>query len=138
MSLTDEERLELEAKIRDELSREHEERIASLNRRREDSKRRHRSREEAQRTAEVATLRQEIQQQFYEEQGYKKYVDSTGREVWLPPEEYEWRMRRRRRKVRQQGRELNLTPRFRTVAIYVGIALAAILFGLLLTGPLAR
>ena len=131
LPLSDDEKRNLEAQIRSEMQAEHQRRIESLSRRKEDSRKRHEDKSEMQRNAEVSELREEMQRRFYEEQGYKRYVGSTGREQWLPPEEYEWRSRRRKRRIRGDG-VTRVTPRLRVVLLYCAIALAAVVLGLLI------
>lgn len=131
MPLSDEERQQLESQLWEEMEREHERRVDSLNRRREDSRKRHQTQAEMQRNVEISELREEMQRRFYEERGYKRYVGSTGREQWLPPEEYEWRSRRRKRRIRRDNLP-RVTPRLRVVILYAVIALAAVVLGLLM------
>ncbi|MEC7947684.1 MAG: hypothetical protein VX265_08965, partial [Myxococcota bacterium] len=68
-------------------------------------------------------------ERFYKDNGYKRYVDSTGREVWLSPEEFAQRSRRRRRRRRTAALDAPLANRTRTAMLYGGLALLAVVLG---------
>lgn len=133
MVLSEEERKEAEARILDELQEEHERRLRRL----EHKQRRVRSKREQQALREkelvVAEMREQMRHDFYTERGYKLYVDSRGRENWLTPEEFEWRTkyRRRRRRNRQIVPSFKGT-RLRTVLIYAGLLVFAVVLGVFL------
>lgn len=120
-------------RIRAELEREHEARLLRFRSRsqraREEGKAVAGSRE---RKAEE-DLRQAERMRFFQERGYREYTDSNGRKEWLPPEEYEWRMRRKKQRD-QKGTEYApaLLRRRQELLLYGAAALIAILVGLVL------
>ena len=131
--LNDDEAAKVEADFRDELLAEHESRQEAQVVREERSRaKRARSKQEAQILAEQK-LKQQVREEFYKENNYKLYTDSAGREHWLTPEEYEWRMRARARHDRNRRRFASgkVTKR-RQVWMYGGGALLAALLGLIL------
>jgi len=77
-------------------------------------------------------LREEVRQRFYKENGYKRYLDSTGREVWLSPEEYAQRVRRRKRRSRSEGINDRLSANSRQLLLYAGLGLLALVLGFVL------
>ena len=133
MVLSEEERKEAELRILGELEEEHGRRLRRL----EHKQQRVRSKREQQALREkelvVAEMREQMRHEFYTERGYKLYVDSRGRENWLTPEEYEWRTkyRRRRRRSRQLVPSFKGT-RLRTVLIYAGLLVFAVVLGVFL------
>jgi hypothetical protein len=129
LALSPEERANVERQIREELEAEHQRRSDNI-RRRSSAQGAAEDRPE-RRNAELFELREQARQRFYQEHQYKLYVDSTGREVWLPPEEYEQRMARRRRR-KEPPIPLDGPPKTQLWLIYAGLALVALLMGLLL------
>ena len=129
MSLSADEQRELAETYREELEADHERRVAKV-REREDREAARRARAE-QDAREVARsdLKEQVREQFYKEHGYKLYVDSTGREHWLAPEEYAQRMARR--KGRRVVAPSKLSQR-RVWMFYAGTALLAVALGVLL------
>lgn len=127
------ESLDRRAQIRAELEAEHEARLARFRSRskraREDGQAVSASRE---RKSEEE-LRQAERLSFFKEQGYKEYVDSNGRREWLPGEEYDWRMRRRKQRD-TKGREYTpaILKRRQELVLYGIAALLAIIVGLVL------
>lgn len=134
MVLSEEERHQAEARILEELEEEHARRLRRL----EHKRQRVRSKrdEQAQREKDlvVAEMRDSMRHEFYTERGYKLYIDSRGRENWLTPEEFDWRTkyRRRRRRKRRWVPSLRGT-RMRTVLIYGGMLLLAVVLGMLIS-----
>ena len=86
-----------------------------------------------QRRIELYELRDAVRQRFHKDNGYKRYVDSTGREVWLSPQEYDQRTRRRKRRRRTAPLDAPLASRTRTVMLYGCLALLAAVIGVALT-----
>ncbi len=131
--LNEEEAAKVEADFRDELMAEHESRQEAQALREERSRaKRARTKHEAQILAEQK-LKQQVREEFYKENGYKLYTDSAGREHWLTPEEYEWRMRARARHDRNRRRFASAsTGKRRQILMYIGGALLAALLGLVL------
>ena len=133
MPLTDEEREAAQAQILRELEEEHGRRLGVLSRKREQLRTKNEREQQMQRDLEVAELRDEMRTRFYEERGYKQYVDSRGRESWLTPEEHEWRSRHRRRRRRHRFVPKLAGPRARTIALYAGMLVLAVVLGILIS-----
>lgn len=127
--LTRQERQDAEAEFEAELAAEHARRTDAVERRRERRGDRRPSHEEDQRRIELYELREAVRERFYKDNGYKRYVDSTGREVWLSPEEFAQRSRRRRRRRRTAALDAPLANRTRTAMLYGGLALLAVVLG---------
>ncbi len=132
MTLSERDRAALREQFLQELQEEHARRLKAFEARRARLRRRSRSAEHAF-LDEAAALREQVREEFYKANGYQLYTDSSGRQVWLPPEEYEWRTRRRRRRTRRRrttdaGRGIDR----RTAAIYAAVVLLAITCGVFL------
>lgn len=128
--LTPAERQEAAAAFAAELMEEHERRVARANRAQQRSAARSARQDEAERTRELNDLKDEVRARFYAEKGYKRYYDSTGRELWLTPEEYALRMKRRKR--RRRTFEPESMGRTRTVLFYLALLGVAVVMGFLL------
>mgnify|MGYP001334723656 FL=1 len=131
--LNEEEAAKVEADFREQLMAEHESRQEAQSvRERRARDRRARTKQESQILAEEK-LKQQVREQFYRENDYKLYTDSAGREHWLTPEEYEWRMRARARHDRNRRRfaSKNLAKR-RQLLMSVAAAIVAALLGLVM------
>jgi len=130
VSIESDEKKQLEEQFRREMEDQHARRLEEL----EKNRARVRAREEEARRTEkqiaMSELKEKVRDDFYKEHGYKLYVDSTGREVWLTPEEYEIRMRRRR------GRPTQLAPSIavqrRTWILYGTVVVLAVVLGIVL------
>lgn len=133
MALTPEEIAEARERIRAELEQEHARRLAEVRRKRDKARRKRTERAEREREIALARLREEEQARFYQENGYKLYTDSTGREVWLTPEEYEMRMRRRRHRRKRRIYEPAVAPKGRVIVFYVGAFILAVIIGIVLS-----
>lgn len=120
-------------RIRQELEEEHRARLhrfqSRVERQREDTEARRAGRERRR----DEELREAERRRFHEEHGYREYVDSNGRREWLPPEEYAWRMKRRRK---HDAKARDFSPAFlkrrQELALYAIAALLAMLVGLIL------
>ncbi len=134
-ALDETERDEVEREFRDELQAQHDQRIDRVRRHKDRAREKRDSKSQREHDAAVAAVKNKVREDFYKEQGYKLYEDSTGREIWLPPEEYDWRMKRRsgRRKRKKARYELKNTTRGRTILFYAGMVLVSIVVGVLLT-----
>lgn len=130
MPLTEEEREALAADFREELVAEHERRLQKheeQQRRREDRRARGDS---TDRQVALSELKDSVRADFYKEHGYRRYVDSTGRENWLTPEEYAVRTARRKaRRSRMPAVQGSDGPSY---VAYVVVAVLAVLLGMLL------
>jgi len=131
--LSDEERKDAEARIMGELEEEHERRLRRLEHKRQKLRTKREQRAAREKELIVAEMRDKMRHEFYTERGYKLYIDSRGRENWLTPEEYEWRTRVRRRRRRRK----KFAPSFkgtslRTVLIYAGLLVVAVVLGVFL------
>jgi hypothetical protein len=132
--LSEDERKDAEARIRDELEEEHQRRIRRLEHKRQRVRSKRERQNQHRKELVIAEMRDQMRHQFYTERGYKLYVDSRGRENWLTPEEYEWRTKVRRRK---RGRRKFVPKlgsyRLRTVLLYGGMLALAVALGMLLS-----
>ncbi len=129
-TLTDDERQAAAAAFAAELMEEHERRVAKAQRLKQRNESRAAQRDEAQRTRELNDLKDQVRAKFYREKGYRRYHDSTGRELWLTAEEYELRMARR--KSRRRTFEPETNGRLRTALMYLGMLGVAVVMGFLL------
>ncbi len=86
---------DIDERIRAELEREHAERQERFQVLREKGRERSRFKQARAEADEESRRRQDLRAEFYEEKGYKRYVDSRGKELWLLPEEYDWRVKAR-------------------------------------------
>lgn len=131
VALDPEARARLEEEILADLEAERQLRLDALTRVQERSARRGGTEESGDHNAEVNRLREELRARFHREHGYKRYVDGTGREVWLTPEEYAWRMSRRRSRRRHPLYSTSLGRR-RQWVLYGLVAVLAVVLGLVL------
>ncbi len=124
---------ERRARIRAELEAEHQARLARFRSRSERAREEKHAVSASRERKTEEDLRQAERLRFFKEQGYKEYVDSNGRREWLPPEEYNWRMRRRKQRD-TKGREYTpaILKRRQELVLYGIAALLAILVGLVL------
>ena len=132
-SLSKEEEDRIEAEYRAELESEHTERQLAQKRRHQKSKARSDERRHARQLQSEAEVKEKILADFHKEKGYKLYTDSAGREHWLTPEEYDWRMKARAQRDRNRK---SFRPTFwarkRMLMMYGGAVLLAIALGLFL------
>jgi hypothetical protein len=130
LGLSPGEREEAERALRAQLEEDHARRQETIEKRRS-RKRQTQERRQAARHSELFSIREGVRAQFYEEKGYKVYIDSTGREVWLSPEEYAQRTQRRKRRGDSMPDPTLRDRRFMWL-VYGGMVLLAILLGLML------
>lgn len=124
---------ELRRQARAELETEHEERLERIRQRREHAKTRSRDKSDERKRIEETMVREQVREEFYKEKGYRLYTDSTGRELWLSPEEYEWRQRRHRHgRHKRRIYEPAINNRGRVWLFYVGLLILAIVVGIAL------
>lgn len=128
----DAEQESLRDQIRAELEAEHAVRVERFDQRRRQAREHTRSHKETARRREVEELREQERRAFYQEKGYKQYIDSNGRTEWLPPEEYEWRQKRRRKRDRKGEHRPAILRHQREIVLYGLAVIAAILLGMLL------
>ncbi len=124
-SLTAEEQQRARNEARDELLVEHDRLMQEYEVRRARSKRRSTARHNSKKDERLAQVREEARLAFYDEHGYQCYVNSRGQELWLPAEEYEWRMRVRRQQKRRGNTKTKQQRMVFVYAIFVGIAVLA-------------
>ena len=123
----------LRRQVRAELEAEHELRGERLRQRRQHAKARARDKADERRRIEESLVREQVREEFYKEKGYKLYTDSTGRELWLSPEEFEWRQKRHRHGRRKRKiYEPALNNQGRVWLFYVGLLILAIVVGIAL------
>ena len=125
--LTPEEVEEARAKFKADLADEHVERVEKVKRRQARTGGERSKWEQEARNAALNALKADVQAQFYRDNGYKVYTDSTGRQHWLTVEEYEHRMTRRRR--RHEVFEPVVGDRTRNIIFMVGLVLLAVVMG---------
>jgi len=117
----------------EQLEREHQEAKERFAKRKEMSKeRREAKREEKAEKAEIQRQR-EIREKFYKDKGYKRYVNSRGKVMWLLPEEYEWRTRARKAREQRHAKYRNVGDKGKQEKLlWVGLVLIAMVIGLAL------
>jgi hypothetical protein len=131
--LSEAEAAQVEADFRAELEAEHINRSEAQVRREERSKDKLRARERERQVLAEEELKEKLRADFHREKGYKLYTDSAGREHWLTPEEYDWRMRIRARHDKNRRRfEGSHTAKRRMMLMYGAAAVLAIIIGLVL------
>ena len=119
--------------LRRQLELEHEERLARFEERRASGKDRARESKDRKRRSHRHKAESAMRLEFYKEKGYKKYVDSRGREQWLPPQEFEWRTKARKAREARQKKYGGLDQgKHAHVWLMVSAALIAVVLGLLL------
>ena len=123
----DDEEEELRKKILDELEQEHAQRLEKLDHRKQRARDRNEERMHVLRAEGTKKLRDEIRDRFYDEKGYVEYVDGSGRREWVPKEEYEWRMRRRKKSRRS---DLPMSKRMREVVATAVALVIVVLIGI--------
>lgn len=126
--LTADELDEARARFESDLADDHERRLEKVARRKRRAGGAASAREQEARNLALNALRAEVQADFYKKNGYKLYTDSTGREHWLTPEEYEHRMERRKRR-RHRVIQPAVVDRGRNILFMVGMVLLAVALG---------
>ncbi|MED5372809.1 MAG: hypothetical protein VX899_17455 [Myxococcota bacterium] len=117
----------------EQLEREHQEAKERFAKRKEMSKeRREARREEKSEKAELERQRK-LREKFYKEHGYKRYVSSRGKVMWLLPEEYEWRTRARKARDQRHSKYRNVGDKAKQEKLlWIGLVLIAMVIGLAL------
>lgn len=133
LPLSQEDRKQITDELLQEFEREHIAREQSRQQRSEHLHSRAHARHEKSREQEIQTLRLELKDQFYKDKGYRLYTDSSGRERWLSPTEWEWKQRHPRGKKRHRTYEIVQSPQYRVLAAYVFIGIIAIIAGFMLS-----
>jgi hypothetical protein len=128
--VTDPQHSAAEERIRAELQVEHDERKRRL----ADKKSRSRVKSDRRRAQEEQEaelqLRRRVEEQFYADNGYKRYIDSRGKARWLLPEEYDWRMKARKERERRHGKHRSFEqPGRASWMIWAGLVVMAVLMG---------
>lgn len=119
----------LAAAFRAELEAEHNDRLEKLAERKAKARSAQDGASAEARMLAVNQLKERLREQFQQEKGYKRYVDSTGREHWLPPEEHAFRMKRREKRQRSHQLEPAELNKRRLWWFYGGMVVAAIIIG---------
>ena len=125
-TLAPDEAAALAASFRVELEAEHAERLAQLEERKAKARQGAAAAGAEARMLAENQLKEKIREQFQQEKGYKRYVDSTGREHWLPPEEYDFRVKRREQRNRARMLEPAELQKRRMWWFYVGMVIVAV------------
>jgi hypothetical protein len=126
MSLTDEERRAYEDRFRAEVEQEEARRAALASKQDE----RTRQKEQEERAAEVAGLRLQVRQRFWEEKGYVRHIDSRGAESWIRPEEHARRLKHRQQRTKRATANLLYGERARQLVLVVTLVFLAFVAGL--------
>lgn len=129
--LSPDEVADAQARFEAELAADHAARKERVQRRQARRQAHSSSRSEAARNTALNAIKAQVQAEFYRSHGYKKYTDATGREHWLTPEEYDYRMQRRRKR-RHRVMEPVVSGRLRSALFMVGLASVAIALGFML------
>lgn len=127
--LSPDETAAIEAAFRVELQAEHAARLEKLQAQKERARAAAREGRDNARMLAENTIKERLREQFHKENGYKRYTDSTGREFWLPPEEYAFRMKRREGRQRARMLEPAELNKRRIWLFYVGLFFLAVLVG---------
>ena len=131
--LSAEEAAKVEAEFRESLMMEHKSRQEAQAHREHRSREKMMERERERQVLAEEELKERVRTEFYKEQGYKLYTDSAGRQHWLTPAEYDWRMRiRARRDKNRRAFDSATQQQRRRVMMYLGCAALAVLMGLIL------
>jgi hypothetical protein len=131
--LSEDERDAATARFKAELEAEHQRRHEKIHRRREKARAKRYRKKSENRQVELFEIQEGVREQFYKDNNYKLYTDSTGRQSWLSPEEYEWRMaRRKNRSHRRKIYEPDLGNRRPMWVFYAAMLAIAIALGLAL------
>jgi hypothetical protein len=126
--LTAEELLEARARFETDLAEDHVRRIEKVEKRNRRASGQASARVQEARNVALNGLKAKVQAEFYKKNGYKLYTDSTGREHWLAPEEYDQRMDRRKRR-RHRVIEPAAVHRTRHLLFMAGMILLAVVLG---------
>ncbi len=124
----------LRQQILDELEQEHQEREERAQRKAE--RRKQKRQVEKQRSKAVEELRTNMRRDFYKSKGYEERIDPTGRRVYLSPTELE---NKKRKKSRRRKKSVTVSTWFKELGlgdwpVYLGIAVLAVVVGLILAG----
>ena len=115
-----------------QLEEEHARRLVSMERRRDRAKERRSRGTSDKNEARISEIQDTIRQQFYEDNNYKRYIDSRGNAHWLLEEEYEWRMKHRKRSHKHRSNYSSLGKRqARMRAVNIAVVVVAIIAGLM-------
>jgi hypothetical protein len=129
-NLTDAEREAIADEFRKELEADHDERQQAQAERELRTNERRRARKTREDALAEAEIKEKIRADFHKEKGYQLYTDSAGRQHWLTPEEYEWRMAARaRRDSRRKSFEPSIWVRQKQLVMYGGTIALAVALG---------
>jgi hypothetical protein len=133
MPLSDELDVELiEREARAQLEEEHKRRLTSMSLRKAHARERRIQGANKDQESAINEIQDRVRQVFYETNDYKRYVDSRGNAQWLLPEDYEWRMKHRKRSGKHRSAYSGKEKRqMRMRAINVSVVVLAILAGLM-------
>ena len=127
---------EEEAIVREEfqqkLEEEHQARLDDLSKKRDRARARSNSRKDRRSNAEIARIHEEMRQKFQKEQGYREYEDSVGRRYMVPPEEYDWRVKVRKRRGPKHRVRRETKAKTRQMLAYAVVLVVAVIAGLVL------
>ena len=136
MALSEDERDAATERFKAELEAEHQQRHEKVHRRQEKARAKRYRKKSENRQVELYEIQEQVKEQFYKENNYKLYTDSTGRESWLSPEEFEWRTaRRKNRSHRRKIYEADFGNRRPMWVFYLAMIAIAIALGVALVKP---
>ncbi len=126
---------DLRRQILEELEQEHQEREERAQRKAE--RRKQKRQVEKQRTKAVEELRAQMRREFYKSKGYEERIDPTGRRVYLSPTELQ--NKKRKKSHRRRKKNVTVSSWLKELGlgdwpVYLGIALLAVIVGLILAG----
>ena len=115
-----------------QLEEEHSRRLVSLEKRLARAEERRSKGASSRQEASINGIQDRVRQQFYENNSYKRYLDSRGNAHWLLEEEYEWRMKHRKRSQRNRSNYSSQGKRQkRLMVVNIAVVIVAILAGLM-------
>lgn len=123
-----------EEEFRLQLEAEHAQAKERFEERKARSRDKARARMEEKQEVGQAKREQALREQFYKEKGYKRYVNSRGKVLWLLPEEYDWRMRAKKDRAQRHAKYTSLAnaSQNRQRMVIIGLCLMAVVIGLAL------
>ena len=131
MGLSDEERNAIRSNFYSQLEEEHqlrEERAI----RKQQRKRMKEEQNTGQKRSEINAYKSQLRRDFYKKHGYSMEKDPTGRDMWLSPTERVNRQRKKKGRRKKNHFATMVKPHLNNILMYAGIALFAIILGLII------
>lgn len=108
------------------LEAEHRENLARFENMKARSKKRGAARQRELGEHKDLVAQAEARKEFFKAKGYKRYVDSRGRELWLLPQEYDFRVRARKAREAKKGKYSGAPTRGPKEQILLWVALVGV------------